>query len=250
MSNIKNYLNKEIKETQILLRSIPAIVVTLFTLSVVMMNLAAQKTIVEIGDWFALDGGIMISWLSFMCMDMITKHFGPKAATKISILAICINLMTCFIFWLVSIIPNPSAPATDEVLGGTWFILLSSTVAFLISAVINIITNWMIGKTFKKNPIGKAAYVTRTYISTFIGQFLDNLIFAVPVFMIFAPIYWDGFSWTFTQCVTCSLTGAFAELIMEIIFSPIGYKICKKWEKQKIGKEYLDFINNKTNEVE
>ena len=67
--------------------------------------------------------------------------------------------------------------------------------------------------------------------------------------MIFAPIYWDGFSWTFTQCVTCSLTGAFAELIMEIIFSPIGYKICKKWEKQKIGKEYLDFINNKTDEV-
>ena len=249
MSKAKQFFKRELKETHILLRSIPAIVVTLFTLSVVMMNLAAQKTIVEIGSWFALDGGIMISWLSFMCMDMITKHFGPKAATKISILAICINLMTCFIFWLVSIIPNPSALAADKVLGGTWFILLSSTIAFLISAIINIFTNWMLGKAFKKNPNGKAAYITRTYISTFIGQFLDNLIFAIPVFMIFAPIYWDGFSWTLTQCITCSLTGAFAELIMEIVFSPFGYKICKKWENEKVGKEYLDFIDNRINEV-
>lgn len=214
---------------------------TLFTVAVIAMNLAANKTLVSIGDWFALDGGILVSWLSFMCMDIITKHFGPKAATKISILAMFINLLTCMIFWVVSVIPNPGFDAIDEVLGGTWFILLSSSIAFLISAVINIFINWGLGTMFKKNPDSKTAYITRTYVSTAIGQFLDNLIFAVLAFMIFSPIYWE-FSWTFLMCVTCSLTGAIAELIMEIIFSPFGYKICSRWKAENVGQEYLECI--------
>ena len=60
--------------------------------------------------------------------------------------------------------------------------------------------------------------------------------------MIFAPIYWDGFHWTFIQTVMCALTGAVVELILEVIFSPIGYKIVCKWQKDELGKEYLDLI--------
>ena len=207
------------------------------------MNLLANKTLVML-DWIALDGGILISWLSFMCMDIITKHFGPKASNKICILAALINLLTCLIFFIVSIIPSNANDYSElnNILGGTWFILLGSTIAFISSAMINNILNYMIGKLFKKNPDGKLAFVTRTYISTFIGQFLDNLIFSVIVFMIFAPIYWDGFSWNFVQCVMCALTGAVLELIMEIIFSPFGYKISKRWKENNIGKEYLDLI--------
>ena len=82
----------------------------------------------------------------------------------------------------------------------------------------------------------------RTYVSTFIGQFLDNFIFSVIVFVFFAPIFWNGFSWTVLQCATCALTGAVAELLMEIIFSPIGYRITKKWQAESVGKEYLDYI--------
>ena len=67
-------MKKLYTETKILLRSIPATVVTLFAVSVVCMNLLANKTLVQL-DWIALDAGILISWLSFMCMDIITKHF-------------------------------------------------------------------------------------------------------------------------------------------------------------------------------
>ena len=59
--------------------------------------------------------------------------------------------------------------------------------------------------------------------------------------MFFAPIFWDGFHWTFLQCVMCSLTGAVAELIMEVVFSPIGYRITRKWQKKSVGKEYLEY---------
>ncbi len=244
MSNkIITKINNEKTELKKLLRSIPATVVTLFVVSVICMNLLANKTLLQL-DWIALDAGFLISWLSFMCMDIITKHFGPKASNSISILASIINLLTCLIFFVASAIPSNAGDyrAFDGIFGGTWFILLGSTIAFLTSAVINNTLNWVIGKSFKNNPNSKLAYAMRTYISTFIGQFFDNFIFSIIVFVIFAPIFWDGFCWTVLQCSMCALTGAVAELIMEIAFSPIGYRITKKWQSESVGKEYLEYV--------
>lgn len=243
MNRLKTRIKREWREYKMLLRSIPATVVTLFVVSVICMNLLANKTLLQL-NWIALDGGILISWLSFMCMDMITKHFGPKASNSISVLAAAINLLTCLIFFVASIIPSNAGDYTvfDGIFGGTWFILLGSTVAFLCSAAINNSLNWLIGKSFRKNPDGKLAYAARTYISTFIGQFLDNFIFSVIVFVLFAPIFWDGFHWTVLQCAMCALTGAVAELIMEMVFSPIGYRITKKWQAESVGTEYLNYI--------
>lgn len=243
MIDLKKFIKKEKEETAVLLRCIPVSVVALFVVSVVSMNLLANKTLLQL-DWIALDGGILISWLSFMCMDIITKHFGPKASNKISVLASAINLLTCLIFFVASIIPSNANDycAFDSIFGGTWFILLGSTIAFLMSACINNMLNWSIGKTFKKNPDGKLAYAMQTYISTFVGQFFDNFIFSIIVFVFFAPVFWDGFHWTVLQCAMCAITGAVAELIMEIAFSPIGYRIITKWKKNQVGKEYLSYI--------
>lgn len=237
-------ISNEKKETDMLLRCIPSTVVSLFVVSVICMNLLANKTLLQT-DFIALDGGILISWLSFMCMDIITKYFGPKASNKIAILASAINLLTCLVFYIASIIPSNASDYTalNSILGGTWFILLGSTVAFLISALINNFLNFTIGKAFKKNPNGKLAYATQAYVSTFISQFIDNLIFSIIVFVGFAPIFWNGFHWTVWQCTVCALTGAVAELIMEVIFTPFGYRIIEKWKKHNVGQEYLSYIN-------
>lgn len=244
MRKINQWIKREREDMKLLLRSIPATVVTLFVVSVICMNLLANKTLLQL-PWIALDGGILISWLSFMCMDIITKHFGPKASNRISLLAVAINLLTCLIFFVAGIIPSNAGDYTafNSIFGGTWFILLGSTVAFIASAVINNTLNWLIGKGFKKNPDGKLAYAMRAYVSTFIGQFLDNFIFSVIVFVVFAPIFWDGFCWTPLQCTMCALTGAVAELVMEIIFSPIGYRMTKRWQKEQVGREYLEYMN-------
>ena len=239
VSKVKRFF----RETILLLRAIPSPVVALFVMSVIAMNLLANKTIFQ-RPYLAIDGGILVSWLSFLSMDIVTKHFGPRASTRMSLFAIAVNLLTCLIFYIVSIIPveGEDYTAFNTIIGGTWFILLSSTIAFLCSAIINNFLNYIIGKAFKNNPSGKLAYIARSYISTFIGQFFDNFIFAVLTFMVFAPIFWDGFSWSFVQCVTCSVLGAFLELLFEVIFSPIGYSITKNWEKQNVGKEYFDYI--------
>ena len=67
MKPIKAWLTREYEDMRILLRSIPATVVTLFVVSVICMNLLANKTLLQL-SWIALDGGILISWLSFMCI--------------------------------------------------------------------------------------------------------------------------------------------------------------------------------------
>lgn len=243
MEKIKIWIEREKKEMEILLRSLPAMVVTLFVVSVICMNLLANKTLLQF-DWIALDGGILISWLSFMCMDITTKHFGPKASNMISILAAGINLLTCLIFFVASVIPSNASDYTEfnNIFGGTWFILLGSTIAFLSSAVLNNMLNGLIGKRLENHPNDRFVYQMQTYISTFIGQFWDNFIFSVIIFVYFAPRFWDGFHWSVLQCTTCALTGAVAELIMEILFSPLGYRIVKKWRENQVGKEYLDYI--------
>ena len=235
---MKEKLISAAADTKLLFRSVPSVVTALFTISVVMMNILANKTIYRSG-WLAIDGGILVSWLSFLCMDIVTKAFGPKAATKLSVFAMFVNLLACLIFYVASIIPTEDDfSAFNTVIGGTWFILISSAVAFISSAAVNNFMNWGIGKLFRKNPDGKLAYVTRSYVSTFVGQFVDNLIFAVLAFMLFAPVFWDGFHWTFIQCVTCSILGASVELLMEVVFSPIGYAVLRKWDKDGVGAEY------------
>jgi len=244
MNKIKTWLIEEKKETKILLRSIPDMVVTLFVVSVICMNLLANKTLLQL-PWIALDGGILISWLSFMCMDIITKHFGPRASNRISVLAAAINLMTCAIFFIVSVIPSNANDYTafNSIFGGTWFILLGSTIAFLSSAVINNMLNWTIGTALGHKFNDRTVYRLQTYISTFVGQFLDNFIFSLIVFVGFAPIFWDGFHWTPLQCATCALTGAVAELLMEILFSPFGYRIITRWRNEGIGAEYFAYLD-------
>ena len=232
---IRDWVIKEYNITKLLFRAIPSLAVAIFVVTVVVMNLMASKIILNV-EWLALNGGVLISWIPFLTMDIITKHFGAKAANRLSILAICVNLFCCLIFYIVSIIGVNEA--FDSVFHGTWFILIGSTIAFILSAVTNNYSNEFVGKLFRKNPDGKLAYITRTYISTFIGQIIDNLAFVLPTYMLFAPIYW-GVGWTFLQCFMCAFLCAIAEFILEAIFSPIGYRINKKWKEEDVGKEYL-----------
>ncbi len=244
MKHLLSGLKKSFKESVILLREIPSPVVALFVISVIAMNILANKTLYQ-SEYLAIDGGILVSWLSFLAMDVVTKHFGPRASTRMSIFAVLVNLLTCLIFWIASIIPTSTDySAFNTIIGGTWFILLASTVAFISSAILNNFMNYATGKLFKKNPDGKVAFVTRAYVSTFIGQFFDNLIFAILTFMVFAPIFWDGFHWTFIQCLTCSLLGAGLELILEIVFSPFGYLVSKNWKKNNIGQKYFEVVGD------
>lgn len=70
--------------------------------------------------------------------------------------------------------------ALDATVAGTWYVLAGSTLAFVASAVINNFANFGIGKLFKSNPDGATAFFLRSYVSTAIGQFADNMILRLP----------------------------------------------------------------------
>lgn len=247
---MKEKIKNEILEIKILLRSVPSALVTLFVLSVFAMNLLANKSLNLPFSWLALDCGIIVSWFAFLAMDIVTKHFGPKAATQLSAFAILANLLFCLFFFLGSKIDgnwgesfvegseNAINNALNNTFGGTWYVLLGSTVAFGVSAVVNNFSNWGIGKAFKKRPDGAAAYFLRTYVSTALGQFVDNLVFALIVSHNF-------FGWTLLQCVTCAATGMLAELLFEVVFSYFGFAVCKKWRSENVGAQYFEFVEQK-----
>ncbi len=251
---MKQRISDFFSECGVLMRALSPLAFSLFLLSVFSMNLLANKSLRIPLDWLGLDCGIIVSWVAFLCMDVLTKHYGPKAATIVSLAAIFINLLACLILWLASLIPGTWGAffdfgeqpvineALDSTFGGTWYVLLGSTTAFIASAVVNNFSNWGIGKLFRKNPDGFLAYACRTYLSTALGQFCDNLIFAFLVSYFF-------FGWSPLQCITCAATGMVAELLVEAVFSPIGYKICRSWQKRGVGKEYLEYVAAKKGET-
>ena len=244
---IKTILRRELEDYKVLLRNIPSIVVALFFLSVVAMNLLANKELFTT-DWLALDCGFTLSWISFLLMDMICKRFGAKAAMKLSIAALAVNLCVCGIFWLLSLTPGhwgeyysflDSDPAVaqaanlalNRTIGGSWYVVLGSALAMLVSSAVNSLSNHLIAKHLQRNNYG--SFALRSFVSTALAQFVDNLIFATVVSHIF-------FGWTWTQVLVCSLTGALMELLCEVVFSPLGYRMARQGEEEKVGQDYID----------
>ena len=245
---MKIRLAREIREWKTLLRSVPALFFALFALSVVLMNLLANKSIALPFDWLALDCGIIVSWVSFLCMDILTKHYGPKAATLLSLTAVFINLLACLVFFAASRISGMWGEAyvdgseelicnaLDHTFGGTWYVLLGSTAAFIVSAIVNNLLNSLVGRAFRGNPDSFAAYACRSYVSTAIAQFCDNLVFALLVSHFF-------FGWSMLQCVTCAITGMVVELLCEVIFSPLGFAVSRRWKRERVGESYFALCN-------
>lgn len=231
----------EVQEYKILLRNVPSLVMSLFVVSVILMNLLANKEVITPIPFLALDCGFTLSWLSFLSMDMLTKRFGAKAAFELSLTAMGVNLIVCGLFYIVSNIsgnwgefytygdPNINS-ALNATIGGTWFVLLGSVIAFIVSSGVNCFLNSYIGSKLRN--VGFKDYAIRSYVSTMIGQFVDNMIFAIIVSHTF-------FGWNWIQVLTCSITGCIIELLCEVIFSPIGYRVCQQWEKENVGSGYI-----------
>ena len=154
-----------------------------------------------------------------------------------------------FVLFAVSVLINTQGGVVVAImplaysLGIPWYVLLGSTTAFLASAFINNGVNSLLASLFRKKPNSRVAFFVRSYVSTSIAQFCDNLIFAFMVSYLF-------FSWTPLQCVTCALTGMGVELLLEILFSFYGYHLTEKWRKEEIGKAYFAYRMEKEKEYE
>lgn len=235
-------IRRELDDYRMLLRSVPSLVISFFFISVILMNLLANKEFISV-KYFALDCGFLLSWVSFLCMDMICKRFGARPAAKISILAMLVNLAVCCIFKLISLSPGMWGEyystgmtevndALNATFGGSWFVVFGSSTAMVAAAITNSFINHTVAKRLRTS--GYKAFAARSFVSTGIAQFVDNLVFA-------GIVSYHFFGWTLTQVLICSLTGAVAELLCEVVFSPVGYRVSENWERDNVGSQYLQY---------
>ena len=235
-------------EIKLLLRNVPFAITALFVTAVVAMNLLANKSI-DLGvDWLALDCGILFSWLIFLLLDVVTKRYGVRAANILTVGALAINLFFSAFFVAMSYIPGTwsqsfvegSESVINAALDGTfrssWYVIVGSSTAFLASAVANNSLNAAFGRLLRARP--RVSFYLSCYLSTAIAQFLDNIIFAFIVSYHF-------FGWSTLQCVTCAATGAVAELLFEVVFSPVAYKVVRKMEAENVGGEYIAYLQER-----
>ncbi|MCQ2802239.1 MAG: VUT family protein [Bacilli bacterium] len=223
MTKIKNIFRNFIAD----IKTIPGILLGLFIITVILMNIFARQTIYQ-NNLIAIDGGIIITWVAVVISDVVTITRGPKATIKMTILATATSLFVSLILYLISFIPGvKNSDIYTKVFSGTWFVIISSAIAFVCSNSFDAILNHFIGNRFKDSK-NKVAITTRVIGSTAASTLLDNLIFNIFTFMIFAPIFLDGFHWTFVQCLFCALTYAGIEIVIEVLMLPITYKCVKK----------------------
>ena len=242
MKKFLSFVSREAGDFKILLRNIPSLTVSIFILSVVCANLMANKELVTF-KYAALDCGFAFSWIMFLCMDVICKRWGAKASIKISLVALAANLFICVSFALLAKTPGKWGEyyasenslvndALNATFAGSWYVVLGSSVAFVSSSVVNALLNCAIGSLFESD--GFFSFASRSYISTAIAQLVDNFIFATIVSKVF-------FGWTWIQVFVCSAIGAGFELLGEVFFSGLGYKVVRQWEKESVGQEYIEY---------
>lgn len=239
---LKDFFNlKDWKKT---LRQTPSLALALIAVATVLMNILANKSIIEL-PWLLQDAGILVSWVGFLVGDLLVKHFGAKHAIRINLTCLAISLFISCILIFVGLIPGTWSPcynysdpyvieainiSINSIMGNVWYIILGSAFSLAVGLVINSLSHeFVLNKIEKKHGDKYWGFLTASAVSSTIGQMIDNIVFASLIGAHF-------FGWTWTQVIVCSLTGAVFELLVQIIFTPLTYKISQNWKKDNIGK--------------
>ena len=203
---------KELKKQQYI-----GFFMAVYAVFTVVQNLFEMKTLGTAAFAFA-GGGILLSWATFMIMDITTELFGKKETMKIYTFAGLINLFIVVLSQVVILIPGvypEQNAAFAQIFSNGVRTALSSFTAFWFGNFVNM--QIMIKLKSKSNSNSKFLLFIRAVVSTIFGQFVDNLLFAT---LAFAPIGLSLFETSWTTILTTSLFGTFMETLIESCFVP------------------------------
>lgn len=195
-----------------------AVVMSLYSVFTVVQNLFEMKTIGT--ESFAFGGGgLMLSWATFMLMDISTELLGKKDTMKIYTFAGLLNLFIVVLAQIVIAFPGVY-PEQNEA-----FILIfsngirtafASFAAFWMGNFVNM--QIMIKMKEVDSSGSKFMLFVRALVSTIFGQFVDNAFFAI---LAFAPVGISVFEMTWKDIFTTSAFGTFMESIIESVWMPL-----------------------------
>lgn len=184
----------------------------------VVQNLFEMKTLGTVDFAFG-GGGIMLSWATFMIMDITTELFGKKDTMRVYTTAGLINLFIVCLAQIVIRIPGvyeSQNEAFSLIFSNGVRTAIASFVAFWFGNFVNM--HIMIGmKERAGSSKSNVLFFARAVISTVFGQFVDNGLFAI---LAFAPIGISVFEMRWIDILTSVLFGTFMETLIESCFVP------------------------------
>lgn len=221
---------KKLKEVKFNTRVL--IIGAFYFAGVVLQNILAVKTI-GTDSVNIMDCGVLITWLVFACMDIITEVLGKKSAIKYFTIASAFNLFFTCIFLIAIALPGTDdtmSNALSVVLGTNWRIVVSSVVAFWVGNYANTIIMYVM-RTRSKDATKTTSFMLRAVISTLLGQFVDNMLFYI---IAFAPVGIPGtyeLDWLSILQNVAITTGI--EIVVESALSPLTALFVKYLKKKK-----------------
>lgn len=190
----------------------------IYSVFTVVQNLFEMKTLGTSSFAFG-GGGIMLSWATFLIMDITTEIFGKKETMKIYTTAGILNLIIVVLAQIVIAIPGVYPEQNEAftlIFSNGIRTALASFTAFWFGNFVNM--HIMVGMKNKANGgRSKFLFFLRAVVSTVFGQFVDNGLFAV---LAFAPIGISAFEMTWVDILTSVLFGTFCETVIESCFVP------------------------------
>lgn len=219
-------MKKEIEKYKLI-----GVFMAIYAVFTVVQNLFEMKTLGT--EAFAFGGGgIVLSWATFMIMDITTELFGEKETMKIYTFAGLINLFIVILAQIVIAIPGvyeEQNMAFAQIFSNGIRTALSSFTAFWVGNFVNA-KIMVCMKRAANGSNSKLLFFLRAVVSTILGQFVDNMTFAT---LAFAPVGISLFEMTWKDILTSAVFGTFMETLIESCFVPfitipVSTKIQKK----------------------
>lgn len=185
---------------------------------VLAQNLLAAKQFDIFG--FTVAAGILITPLVFVVQDLVAEIFGFKETKRMILTGFAVNFLFVLIASLAIVIPG-SAQWTNQdafqtIFGTTLRTSIASFVAYCTGSLINAKIMTVL-KNKKKNSL-----FFRAISSTFVGQLVDDAIFAFGAFSFILPL---------PAIISMIVSGVLLETLYEVFLFPVTKKVIGKTKK-------------------
>ena len=184
-----------------------------FVICLITANLAATK-LIQIGS-ITVPGGIIIFPLLYVMNDILTEVYGFSESRRVIWIALYCNLfMTLTLYLVVQLAPSDHPHTNkefDTIFALTPKIFLASISSYFIGELINASTI----STLKIMLDGRN-FAFRAILSTYVGAFIETIIFASIAFGAFLPI---------SQLLSMIFTMTALKVIYELVALPFTIRI-------------------------
>ena len=189
----------------------------------------ANIQVLRLGSYFSTPEpvalGTVLFATTYLVSDIITEHYGAKAARRMIIISFVAQLVVSC--WMLLCLAHPGAhaqgidSAQDQMYQSMWLLFVPSG-RFFIASLISYITTQLIDislyQWIRQRSHNRYLWL-RQNVSMFVSGFLDNLIFSVLAWIVLSP---NPLSFN-TVIMSYVLAGCIVRIAVNIMGTPVLY---------------------------